>query len=53
MTEWDMYKTIDWKRVIPKINQPFWVFDTRLVIDPKEFKELGINLWQLGYGNNK
>ena len=38
---------------LPKTKQPFWVFDTRLVIDPIEFKDLGINLWQLGYGNNK
>ena len=53
MTEWDIYKTIDWKKIIPKTKQPFWLFDTRLVINPKEFKDLGINLWQLGYGNNK
>ena len=53
MTEWDIYKTIDWKKIKSKTKQPFWVFDARLVIDPKGFKDLGINLWQLGYGNNK
>ena len=53
MTKWDIYKTIDWKKIKSKTRQPFWVFDTRLVIDTKGFKDLGINLWQLGYGNNK
>ena len=53
MTEWDFYKSINWKNVIPKTKQPFWIFDTRLALDPKEIKSLGINLWQLGYGNNQ
>jgi UDPglucose 6-dehydrogenase len=53
MTEWDFYKSINWKKTIPKTKQPFWIFDTRLALDPKEIKSLGINLWQLGYGNNQ
>ena len=53
MTEWDFYKSINWKKTIPKTKQPFWIFDTRLALDSKEIKSLGINLWQLGYGNNQ
>ena len=53
MTEWSMYKTLDWKRIIPIVKKPFWVIDTRLILNPKEISNLGINIWQLGYGKNK
>ena len=52
MTEWDIYKKLDWEKCLPKTKQPFWIFDTRLVLDPKKIGDLGINLWQLGYGKN-
>ena len=52
MTEWKIYKSIDWMQIIPIVKQPFWIFDTRLVLNPKEINEAGINLWQLGYGKN-
>ena len=47
----EIYKTLNWEN-IAYLKKPFWVFDTRLVVDPKEIKNLGINLWQLGYGKN-
>ena len=52
MTEWDIYKSIDWMKIIPIVKQPFWVFDTRLVLNPQKINEAGMNLWQLGYGKN-
>ena len=52
MTEWDMYKTLDWNKILSLVKKPFWIFDTRLVLDPKKISDLGINLWQLGYGKN-
>ena len=53
MTRWNMYKNMNWSKIIPIVKQPFWVFDTRLVLNPKEICNLGINLWQIGYGKNK
>ena len=52
MTEWDIYKKLDWKTIVSIVKKPFWVFDSRLVLDPKMISDLGINLWQLGYGKN-
>ena len=52
LTAWDEYKTIDWGRVSLSVKSPFWVFDTRLIIDTKNLKDLGLNFWQLGIGNN-
>ena len=52
MTGWSIYKTLNWERILPVVKQPFWVFDTRLIVNPNEIKNLGINLWQLGNGKN-
>ena len=52
MTEWSIYKTLKWERILPVVKQPFWVFDTRLIVNPNEIKNLGMNLWQLGNGKN-
>ena len=53
MTEWSIYKTLNWERILPVVKQPFWIFDTRLIVNPIEIKNLGINIWQLGNGMNQ
>tara|TARA_X000000950_G_scaffold84228_1_gene106000 strand:- start:5207 stop:6628 length:1422 start_codon:yes stop_codon:yes gene_type:complete len=53
ITEWKLYKKINWKKILPKVKKPFWIFDTRSILNPKEIEILGINFWQLGYGKNK
>ena len=35
LTAWDEYKTIDWGRISLSVKSPFWVFDTRLILDIK------------------
>tara|TARA_Y100000589_G_scaffold135771_1_gene129927 strand:- start:1601 stop:2941 length:1341 start_codon:yes stop_codon:yes gene_type:complete len=52
ITEWSLYKTINWGEILSKLKKPFWIFDTRLILKPKELNKLGIKIWQLGYGNN-
>ena len=52
MTEWSIYKTLKWEKILPVVKQPFWIFDTRLILNPNQIKDLGINLWQLGNGKN-
>ena len=52
LTAWDEYKSIDWRSVSLSVKSPFWVFDTRLILNTKNLKDLGLNLWQLGIGNN-
>ena len=32
MTEWEVYKNIDWKVLKHKMRKPVWAFDTRLII---------------------
>ena len=52
LTEWSGYINLDWKRVSKKIKSPFWIFDTRSIIKYESFKNLNINFWQIGNGNN-
>ena len=53
LTEWEDYKEIDWVKVSSNVRNPFWIFDTRSILKEKDINKLGINLWQLGNGNNK
>ncbi len=53
MTEWSIYKSLNWQNIVSVVKQPFWVFDTRCIVKPNEIRELGINLWQLGNGENQ
>ena len=51
LTEWEEYKYIQWQKVVKKMVKPSWVFDSRSIINAKEIKEAGINLWRLGDGS--
>ena len=53
LTEWEEYKYIDWHKAVKKMVKPSWVFDSRSIINAKEVKEAGINLWRLGDGSQK
>ena len=52
LTEWETYENIDWKWVSSNVKTPFWVFDTRSILNDKKIKEFGINIWQLGNSNS-
>ena len=50
LTEWRIYKKINWKTVEKVIRKPCWVFDTRSIVDPKEIKNTNLNFWRIGDG---
>ena len=52
LTEWDIYKKLDWERISISMRSPSWIFDTRLILDPNQVRKTGLNLWRLGDGNN-
>ena len=52
LTEWAIYKTLDWEKISLKVKNPFWIFDTRSILCCKEVKKYGLNIWQLGNGDN-
>ncbi len=52
LTEWDAYKKLDWERISLHVRRPFWIFDTRSILEVDKLENLGFNIWQLGNGSN-
>ena len=52
LTEWDAYKKLDWERISLNVRRPFWIFDTRSILEVNKLENLGFNIWQLGNGSN-
>ena len=50
ITEWEIYKNLDWDKISKLMRKPAWVFDTRRVLDSKLVEKYDINLWQVGKG---
>jgi len=50
LTEWEEYLNINWDKVSNLMRKPAWVFDTRSMIDKKNFDNLDLNLWVVGKG---
>tara|TARA_X000000950_G_scaffold288513_1_gene405672 strand:- start:3954 stop:5381 length:1428 start_codon:yes stop_codon:yes gene_type:complete len=48
ITNWSEYKNLNWNKLYEKMRKPAWIFDTRSLINIKEFKDIGINIWQIG-----
>ena len=52
LTEWDIYRDINWEKISNSMREPSWVFDTRLITDPRKVRDAGLNLWRLGEMEN-
>ena len=52
LTEWEVYKTINWDLVNNKIMNPAWLFDTRRIVSPDKIKNCDFKFWQVGLGND-
>ncbi len=50
LTEWDEFKTYDWKRIYKDMLKPAFLFDGRNVLDGKMLKEIGFEVYQIGKG---
>ena len=50
LTEWDIYKEIDWNTISKKMRKPGWVFDARSITKKETIRAAGLNVWRLGDG---
>ncbi len=48
LTEWDLYKTLDYKSIYEKMEKPAFIFDGRNILDHKKLFEIGFNVYPLG-----
>ena len=50
LTEWTLYRHLDWKDLAKRMRRPAWVFDARSVVDRAEVQSAGLTYWRVGDG---
>ena len=50
LTEWELYKHINWEKASKIMRRPAWVFDARSIVNRKNVIDSGINFWRVGDG---
>ncbi|MDR6301788.1 nucleotide sugar dehydrogenase [Mesonia maritima] len=48
LTEWDEFKTYDWKKVYEQMKKPAFIFDGRRILDRKELEAIGFRVYRIG-----
>lgn len=48
LTDWDLYKTLDYKKIYKSMVKPAFHFDGRNIIDHKKCFEIGFNVYPIG-----
>merc|ERR1712085_190765 len=53
LTEWDEFKTYDYKAFFDKMKKPAYVFDGRGILKHKELEDIGFEVHTIGKGRSK
>lgn len=48
MTEWELYKTLDYKNIFENMEKPAFLFDGRNILDHQKIHEIGFNVYPIG-----
>jgi UDPglucose 6-dehydrogenase len=48
LTEWDLYRGLDYARIYAAMEKPAFIFDGRGILDVAVLRELGIHLYAIG-----
>jgi UDPglucose 6-dehydrogenase len=48
LTEWDVYRTLDYGRILASMERPAFLFDGRNLLDHRALFDLGFNVYPLG-----
>jgi UDPglucose 6-dehydrogenase len=48
VTEWDIYKNIDYKKIYQSMRKPAFIFDGRNILDHQELFKIGFNVYPIG-----
>ncbi len=51
ITEWDLYKGLDFKKIFASMGKPAFVFDGRNILDHQKLFKIGFNVFPLGKPN--
>jgi len=50
LTEWDEFKSYDWKKVYTEMLKPAFVFDGRNIVDKEQLSKIGFEVYNIGKG---
>lgn len=48
LTEWDLYKKLDYKRIYESMEKPAFIFDGRNILDHLQLYDIGFNVYSIG-----
>ncbi len=48
VTEWDLYKSLDYEKIFKDMVKPAFIFDGRNILNHQELFEIGFNVYPLG-----
>jgi UDPglucose 6-dehydrogenase len=48
LTEWDLYRELDYGRILESMAKPAFIFDGRNILDHKKLFEMGFNVFAVG-----
>ena len=48
ITEWTLYKELDYQKIFDKMEKPAFIFDGRNLLDHKALYEIGFNVYPIG-----
>ncbi|MBN1567557.1 MAG: nucleotide sugar dehydrogenase [Acidobacteria bacterium] len=48
MTEWALYRSLDWEKIYKYMEKPAFLFDGRNILDHERLFEIGFNVYPLG-----
>ncbi len=51
ITEWDEFKTLDWKRIFGSMKKPAFLFDGRNILNHEELRKIGFKVYAIGKGH--
>jgi UDPglucose 6-dehydrogenase len=48
MTEWDIYRTLDYEKIFETMDKPAFIFDGRNILDHRRCFQIGFNVYPIG-----
>jgi UDPglucose 6-dehydrogenase len=48
LTDWQLYRDLDYERILQSMEQPAFLFDGRNILDHKKLFDLGFNVFAIG-----
>lgn len=48
LTEWDIFRELDYESIYYKMKKPAFIFDGRLIVDREKLAEIGFGVFTIG-----